>query len=107
MWEPRRLTTPWPPRACYRDSFFFLPFISYSCWAQKLTLRSSALKKFAKCALQDTGTDRSAHALNLATVTQEAAISFPNGTVLMPPFRTASALDPVILECMCMSCTSS
>jgi hypothetical protein len=26
MWEPRRLTTLWASKACYRDKFTFLPF---------------------------------------------------------------------------------
>jgi hypothetical protein len=43
---------------------------------------------------------------NLTAVTQEAATSFPKRAVLMPPFQTASALDPVIIECLSTSCTS-
>jgi hypothetical protein len=29
LWEPRRLTTLWASTTCYKDSFTFLPFISY------------------------------------------------------------------------------
>jgi hypothetical protein len=41
---------------------------------------------------------KSGHASNLEAATQKTATSFPTGTILMPPFQTASALDPVILE---------
>lgn len=42
---------------------------------------------------------KSAHALTSATATQVATTSFPTGKILVPPFQTASALDPrIILE---------
>jgi hypothetical protein len=47
----------------------------------------------------------SAHSLNLGAVPQEAAVSFPTGTNLMPTFQTASVLGPVIFECLCTSRT--